>query len=211
MPSTKYYVKESTMMQILAIAMLIAYKSDPSELFAIFATGKEVVHSIFWAGGDLNINIKPADESVGLSAFLVKDCGLVGTVVIYEEELEMGDNLISGLGSGLWYVVIEKVNDDDKDPYSVQFSQPGAECILDCERATEINISEANPIASLNGETLGESINITESYFKPNTPNLEGYTGPEKIYEINWPGGEMKATVEITDGADLGLFFIKCL
>ena len=35
-----------------------AYKSDPSELFAILATGKEVVHSIFWAGGDVIFSVR---------------------------------------------------------------------------------------------------------------------------------------------------------
>lgn len=187
-----------------------AYQENPDDLFAEVATGKEVIHAIFWAGGDINIVIDPLQENSGFNGiYLLNNCEPVGTAQIYEQQLKKGENFIAGLPSGMWYVVVEgAVGSGGSSRYALQFTAPGVECGLDCADATEINISEANPRVTLSNQSLGEALNVIETYTEARVGNFEGRTSPERVYQINWPGGDMTATMDITNAVDLDLFLL---
>ena len=153
-------------------------------------TGPEVLHRLEWPGGNLEITLD-IDNNNGttpdLNLIVLQDCNDLNNCITWEYSGENGNpnrlTLDAGnLDPGTYYIIVD--------------GWVGA------EGSYTLNVGAASPPSFCEGNTstslqCGGTVSFTP--FKNNITEhcgQTGYIGPERVYEINWDGGDFLARLE---------------
>ena len=129
------------------------------------------------------------------------------TSIFAEEEFE------KNLDAGTYYLVVDKKEKLNgllgNYNLTVQLIEE-VEPEFDCASAEVMTITEDNRSVTLSNQSTANGQNNVENYFVEATGGpFNPRTGPELVYQINWPGGNMIATLETTAGAPLDMFILN--
>ncbi|MEL6191333.1 MAG: LamG-like jellyroll fold domain-containing protein [Bacteroidota bacterium] len=150
--------------------------------------GPEIVHSFNWPGGDMKATLSPGDNTIGgeLDIMLLGSCDPSDFLASNPLGGLNEEILVANLAAGTYFLVVDGFDDvNNVDFYKLLVEEVEQEdfCGDRDNVSTELQ--------------CGVTVSLT-----PNVSDLdahcgqEGYTGPERIYEIDWTGGRFIATLE---------------
>ncbi|MEM9936809.1 MAG: hypothetical protein AAF824_24485, partial [Bacteroidota bacterium] len=160
--------------------------------------GPEVVHVINWPGGEMQATLTAGNPDLGtdLDLILLDNCD-VNSLIEAPQNTGSNEQIIRALAAGTYYLIVDGYQAADINNYTLL-------------------VENLTP----QGDLCGDGSNVSTSLqcgvtvsFTPSGQNLDthcgqdGYTGAERIYQINWDGGRFIATLEEkTPGQELILY-----